>query len=1012
MDGSDAQSSQGAEFEVFLSFRGPDTRMNFADCLYHALDRAGICVFRDDEEIRKGEEIEGQLKRAIETSSICIPIFSKNYAVSAWCLRELAYMVDRKAIILPVFFDVKPRDAKLKTKLYQDPLQKHEEKYGCEVVQRWKEALEKVAGMRGWNLKDNGHDELIKSMVAEVSIKLNKRDKNLPDHLVGIQDRVKDVMRLLDEGSLDVRYLTTLARVIFNQIYSQFHGCSFLSGVQEATKDGKIVQLQKQLLSELLNFKPVKIFDFDARINQIKWKFRQKKVLIVLDDLDEWDQLSKLAAMGDWFGLGSRIIITTRDTNNMAIEEYNIYQMTEFKHAFGMDSPPHDYDDISCNITSMTSGLPLALEVIGCSLYHKRKPIWKEMLKKLEIYPYYMWKALDFYPKIEINFLIDASLIKIDDDDRLLMHDLLRDIGREIVQQEDLKVYGKHSRLWQPKIALEEVLKTRMANRDLKVMHLIRCYLLTTPDFSICLKLRILVFAEHCPESPQIDSSIGKLERLKRLEIIAARIQQSKLSGSPHFDFCIMPFAMCHLKNLSTLKLERQCMQELHPSIGELASLTCLSLKYCYHLRKLPNSIGKLRSLLELNLSVTRIKKLPNSIGDLKVLEKMNLGWSKIMGLPNSIGGLESLLDLNLEHSKITALPAFIGYLKRLKRLFMAFSKIRELPNSIGDLKNLEELHLGHTKLTELPNSIGVLESLLTLDLWKLKITVLPASIGYLKRLKRLCMYFSKIKELPNSIGDLKSLEMLELGWTHIMRLNMSRGQIRELPKAIGMLENLEMLAYHDSSNMDMTLPPQLLRLFLSCNDLGSLPRLPLSLSDLTLMGVKSPIIRPLSSELRYLSHLTLSECGSREIVIEQLESLRSLGVHDCKSLVTLALSSLGRLEVLEIKCCPQLIEIRHLGEMELPKLSKLHKLGGLTVSDCRSLQCLPDLPNSLLSIWNWSSTETSPERSKHSLLRILNLSHCESLQGSIPNLWRREIHACPLVGESGDVLDSCWRCS
>ncbi|KAF8021086.1 hypothetical protein BT93_G1496 [Corymbia citriodora subsp. variegata] len=489
------------------------------------------------------------------------------------------------------------------------------------------------------------------------------------------------------------------------------------------------------------------------------------------------------------------------------------------KHAFRMDSPPYDYNDISCNITSMTGGLPLALEVIGCSLYCKRKPIWKEMLKKLEsvpnqringklkisvemlkeeqreifldiacyyigeerIYPYYMWKALDFYPNIEIDFLIGASLIKIDDDDRLLMHDLLRDIGREIVQQEDLKVYGKHSRLWQSKIALEEVLKTRMgteniialklcglskeqnftseafsrlptlrlleleggnlvgdfknlflnlkwlswcccppdlqavnlclenlvvlklldskilenwngwgpclANHDLKVIHLVRCYLLTTPDFSTCLKLRILVFVEHCPESPQIGSSIGKLERLKRLEIIAARIQQSKLSRSPHFDLCIMPSAMCHLKNLSSIKLKGLCMHKLHPSIGEMASLTCLSLHRCYQLRKLPDSIGKLRSLLELNLSMTRIKKLPDSIGDLKALEKMNIGWSEIMGLPNSIGGLESLLDLNLMHSEITTLPASIGDLKRLNWLCMDFSKIRELPNSIGDLK-------------------------------------------------------------------------------------------------------------------------------------------------------------------------------------------------------------------------------------------------------------------------------------------------------------------------------------
>ncbi|KAF8035594.1 hypothetical protein BT93_C1583 [Corymbia citriodora subsp. variegata] len=1084
-------------------------------------------------------------------------------------------MVDRKAIILPVFFDVKPRDVKLKTKLYQDALQKHKEKHACEVVQRWKEALEK----------------------------LNKRDKNLPNHLVGIQDRVKDVMRLLDEGSPDVRYLvihgmggigkTTLARVIFNQIYSRFHGCSFLSSVQEATKDGKIVRLQKQLLSELLNFKPVDIFDSDAGINQIKWKFRQKKVLVVLDDLDEWDQLSKLAAMGDWFGLGSRIIITTRDTNNLAIEEYNVYQMTELKHhhalqlfskhAFRMDSPPHDYDDISCNITSMAGGLPLALEVIGCSLYRKRKPIWKEMLKKLEsvpnqcingklkisvemlkeeqreifldiacyyigeerIFPYYMWKALDFYPNIEIDFLIGASLIKINDDDRLLMHDLLRDIGREIVRQGDLKVYGKHSRLWKSKIALEEVLKTRMgteniialklcglskehnftseafsrlptlrlleleggnlvgdfknlflnlqvvnlclenlvvlklldskfpenwngwgpclANRDLKVIHLIRCYLSTTPNFSTCLKLRILAFAEHCPKSPQISNSIGKLERLKRLEIIAARIQQSKLSRSPHFDLCVMPSAMCHLKNLSSLKLEGLCMQELHPSIGEMASLTCLSLDNCYQLRKLPDSIGKLRSLLKLNLSFTRIKKLPDSIGDLKALEKMNLGWTKIMGLPNSIGGLESLLDLNLEFSKITALPASIGYLKRLKHLYMFHSKIRELPNSIGDLKNLEKLQLGYTKLTELPNSIGGLESLLTLDLSNLNITVLPASIGYLKRLKMLSMGYSKIKELPNSIGDLKSLEIMGLGWTQIrvlpnsiggleslLSLNLentnitkipaslrylkmlkhlivSRVKIRELRKAIGMLENLETLAYHDSSNMDMTLPPQLSRLCLSCDDLGSLPRFPLSLHDLALTNLKSPIVQPLPSELRYLSNLCLYRCDSREIVIEQLESLCKLRVQFCKSLVTLALSSLGRLKELDINWCPQLIEIQDLGEMEslkylhietcsliekLPKLSKLHKLGDLIVQDCRSLQCLPDLANSLLSIWNRRSTETSPERSEHSLLRILNLSHCELLQGGIPNLWRRKIHACPLLGESGYVPDFCRWCS
>ncbi|KAI6680457.1 hypothetical protein NL676_034338 [Syzygium grande] len=537
----DVESSLGAEYEVFLSFRGPDTRRNFADCLYHAMDGAGIRVFRDDEEIRKGKEIGGELKRAIESSSICIPIFSRNYAVSAWCLRELAYMVYRKAMILPVFFDLEPRDVKLKTQVYQDALQKHEEKYGCEVVQRWKEALEKVAGMSGWDLKNTGHGELIKLIVAEVLIKLNKRDKKLPDQLVGIQCCVEDVMRLIDEGSPDVRYLvihgmggigkTTLAKVVFNQIRSQFHGCSFLSNVREASKGSKVVQLQKQLLSEILNSNPPEFYDSDAGIYQINMRFRRKKVLIVLDDLDEREQLSNLAEKPYWFGIGSRIIITTRDTNFLQIgeeiqennvqthfEEFIIYQMRELhhrhalqlfcKHAFRMDSPPRDYDDISREIAFKASGLPLALEVLGSSLYRQSKRLWKDTLKKLNavpdqkvldklkisfemldnaqrdifldiacyfigentIYPHYMWKVLEFYPRSNIIVLTRKSLIKVDNDDRLLMHDLLRDLGRDIVRQED-KVPRKHSRLWRPEVSLE-VLQTRMGTENITALKL------------------------------------------------------------------------------------------------------------------------------------------------------------------------------------------------------------------------------------------------------------------------------------------------------------------------------------------------------------------------------------------------------------------------------------------------------------------------------------------------------------------------------------------------------------
>ncbi|XP_056166362.1 disease resistance protein L6-like [Syzygium oleosum] len=180
-DRGDVQLKMGAEFEVFLNFRGPDTRLNFADCLYHSMDGAGIRVFRDDEEIRKGEAIGGELERAIKSSTICMPIFSRNYASN-------------------------PDDVQLKTGLYHETLQKQEEKFGCDVVQQWKEALREVARIKGWHLGDRGYGELIRLIVAEVLIKLNSREKNLPDDLVGIQNQFEDVMHLLDEGSPDLSF--------------------------------------------------------------------------------------------------------------------------------------------------------------------------------------------------------------------------------------------------------------------------------------------------------------------------------------------------------------------------------------------------------------------------------------------------------------------------------------------------------------------------------------------------------------------------------------------------------------------------------------------------------------------------------------------------------------------------------------------------------------------------------------------------------------------------------------
>ncbi|CAJ2638953.1 unnamed protein product [Trifolium pratense] len=98
-------------YDVFLSFRGIDTRKNFTGNLYNCLQhQRGIKTFIDDEKIKKGKQITHTLLQAIKESRIYIAILSPNYASSTFCLTELAGILDcsklRGRMFLPVFYDV------------------------------------------------------------------------------------------------------------------------------------------------------------------------------------------------------------------------------------------------------------------------------------------------------------------------------------------------------------------------------------------------------------------------------------------------------------------------------------------------------------------------------------------------------------------------------------------------------------------------------------------------------------------------------------------------------------------------------------------------------------------------------------------------------------------------------------------------------------------------------------------------------------------------------------------
>jgi hypothetical protein len=145
-------------FDVFLSFRGEDTRNGFTSHLNGILRHKGITTFIDDELLR-GEEISAELLEAIESSRISIIVFSKNYASSTWCLDELVKILECKKkgqIVLPVFYKVDPSDIRNQKGRFGEALANHEERFkdNMEKVQRWREALNEVGKISCWHYKN------------------------------------------------------------------------------------------------------------------------------------------------------------------------------------------------------------------------------------------------------------------------------------------------------------------------------------------------------------------------------------------------------------------------------------------------------------------------------------------------------------------------------------------------------------------------------------------------------------------------------------------------------------------------------------------------------------------------------------------------------------------------------------------------------------------------------------------------------------------------------------------
>ena len=145
-------------YDVFLSFRGEDTRNGFTGHLYQALCDNGFNSFIDND-LPREEEISVEIVKAIKSSMILVIIFSQNYAFSSWCLEELVEIINCKKsgqLVLPVFYKVNPSEVRKQEGNFKVALAKHEIKFknDIEKVQRWRAALNEAASLPGWHYED------------------------------------------------------------------------------------------------------------------------------------------------------------------------------------------------------------------------------------------------------------------------------------------------------------------------------------------------------------------------------------------------------------------------------------------------------------------------------------------------------------------------------------------------------------------------------------------------------------------------------------------------------------------------------------------------------------------------------------------------------------------------------------------------------------------------------------------------------------------------------------------
>ncbi|GJZ91596.1 Toll/interleukin-1 receptor domain-containing protein [Tanacetum coccineum] len=919
------------KYDVFLSFRGEDTRKNFVDHLYHALKQKSIVTYKDDENIKQGKMISDELIKAIEDSKFYIIVFSKNYASSSWCLEELVKIMECQTMdehtAYPVFYDVEPTQVRKQTGAVGVSFEKHKEENDA---RKWREALKEASDLAGFELKSiaNGHEaKFIQKIIEEISLELRFINSSSDGDLIGMETRVNEVISFLEPGVGDVRMLgiwgmggagkTTLARAIFDQISIQFEGESYIENVREVSKASLegLKKLQKQVLSDVLKDQNIEVSSVSGGKSMMQRRLRGRKVLVVLDDVDHKDQLEALAGDRNWFKPGSRIIITTRDEQVLVAHRvsliHNVSLLSEAeagclfsRYAFGRADPIQRYEELSGKVIQYAHGLPLTIKVMGSFLCGQSEPYWMNAIKRLKTIP--LTATMD---SLEISF------------------DGLEKEYKEIFLDVACILKG-----WRKKEAIR-VLESCGFHAEVGLRVLEQKSLITISK-SGYLRMhdhleemgRNIVRRSH-PDDPNKHSRLWISEEVEHIltNNLGTRVTKCLSFSSPGFNAEIAIKGLAKMKDLRFLDIDTFI---IHYDFDDEVSpfLPCLNRKFDKVNQYLPTSLRFMRwhdfpfsslpstfqgkCLVELDIYCGHIVQLWED-GEEKVLNNLRFLTIRYSMLRT----FDIRLAPNLEKLTISECFDFEelhipdDHHSKLEYLNLTHSKLTNL--HLGNAPNLKTLKFGVSHLTNL--HLRNSPNLKTLHMSQCGGLVEFQMPSESSKLEHLNLSHSKLTNLD--LGNTPNLKTLDLNLC-------SRLVDLQMPSESLKLEYLD-LSYSELTNLHLGNTPNLQTLDLTCSKLTNLHLgNNLNLKTLKLYYCNDLVEFQMPAQSLKLEHLDLSYSKLKTIHLGSTPNLERLILRGCENLVL-------PLELGHVKCLKEL-NIEYTGIRRLPQ--SILQLKGLRI--------------------------------------------------------------------------------